>query len=179
MVGDQVRAVRTQRGLTVGALAEKCGLSKGLISQVENGKTSPSITTLERIAAGLGVPAAYLLLRPEQRVQVVRAGERTQVRYGPDRLKLEWLTTRSSRQLKAVLVEMEPGSSSGDPTHAHKGEEFHLVLEGQVRAEQGGDIVTLKAGDAFHWFGCIPHRVVNVGDSAARVLVVTFATEME
>ncbi len=179
MVGDRIRSIRTSLGLTVAALAEKTGLSKGLISQVETGKTSPSIANLERLAEGLGVPAAYLLLKPEHRIQVVRKCERPQYRFGPHNLKLEVLSGRSARNLKAVLVEFPPGTCTGHDLHAHRGEEFHLVLEGRIEAQQGDEVIQLEAGDTFHWSGCIPHQVRNVGDTTARVLAVTSATMLE
>jgi len=179
MLGERIRSIRTSLGLTVGALAERTGLSKGLISQVETGKTSPSIANLERLAGGLGVPAAYLLLRPEQKIQVVRKCERAEYHFGPHNLKLQVLSGCASRNLKAVLVEFPPGTCTGSDLHAHRGEEFHLVLEGRIEAQQGDEVVRLEAGDTFHWTGCIPHQVRNVGDTVARVLAVTSATMLE
>lgn len=178
-VGERIKAIRAAQGLTVGALAERTGLSKGLISQVENDKTSPSLATLERLAEGLGVPAAYLLFQPEERMQVVRAPDRAEYRFGPDQLKVAVLSGRTARHLKAVLVELPAGTATGCDSHAHGGEEFHLVLEGRIEAIQGDQSATLEAGDAFHWKGCIPHRVVNPGPGPARVLAVTSGSVME
>lgn len=177
-VGERLRAVRLERKLTVGSLAERTGLSKGLISQVENGKTSPSIATLERLAESLEVPAAYLLLKSDEQIQVVRTTDRAIYQFGPDRLTVELLSGRG-RQMKVVLVEMPPGTSTGNEAHAHAGEEFHMVLAGQVEATQGDQSVTLEAGDALHWNGFIPHRVRNVGTTPARVLAVTSTTVMD
>lgn len=178
-IGERVKAVRTGLGLTVGALAERSGLSKALISQIENDKTSPSLATLERLAEGLDVPAAYLLLKPDERIQVVRAEERMVYRFGQDQIKVEVLSGRTARHLKAILVEFPPGTATGSESHAHGGEEFHLVLEGRLKAYQGEASVDLKSGDAFHWKGCLPHRVVNAGSGTARVLVVTSASMLE
>jgi transcriptional regulator with XRE-family HTH domain len=178
-IGERVKAVRTGLGLTVGALAERSGLSKALISQIENDKTSPSLTTLERLARGLDVPAAYLLLQPDEQIQVVKAEERPVYRFGADQIKVEVLSGRTARHLKAILVEFPPGTATGDESHAHGGEEFHLLLQGRLQAFQGERMVELKAGDAFHWKGCIPHRVVNPGQEIAQVLVVTSATMLE
>lgn len=175
-VGERVKSIRTERGMTVAALADLTGLSKGLISQVENNKTSPSIATLEKIAEGLKVPAAYLLLKACEAIQVVRSGERMVYRFGPDGLKVEILSGHSPHSLKAVLVEFPPGTTTGCDAHAHGGEEFHLILEGEILAEQGDRSVVLKTGDAFHWKGCIPHRIKNVGETTARVLAVTSAS---
>lgn len=175
-VGDRIKSMRLARGLTVAALAELTGLSKGLISQVENDKTSPSLATLEKLAEGLGTPAAYLLLKADERIAVVRRTDRPFSLHGPDQIKVEVLSGRTARSLKAVLVEFPPGTQTGCANHAHGGEEFHFVLEGRVTAIQGDEEVVLEAGDAFHWKGCIPHRVLNAGDTVARVLAVTSAS---
>jgi len=165
--------------MTVAQLAERTGLSKGLISQVENEKASPSLATLERLAAGLGVPAAYLLLKVEEGLQVVRAGDRPLYHFGDDQIRVEVLSGRSGRSLKAVLVQMPPGTSTGHAAHAHGGEEWHMVLEGRIQAIQGDQQAVLEAGDSFHWTGCVPHRVVNIGSGTARILAVTSATMLE
>lgn len=178
-VGGRVKTIRTSRGMTVAQLAEQTGLSKGLISQIENDKASPSLATLERLAEGLGVPAAYLLLKACEGLQVVRAGDRQLYHFGPDHLRVEVLSARSGRNLKAVLVEMPPGTGTGSEAHSHGGEEWHMVLEGRIQAIQGDQQVDLEAGDCFHWTGCVPHRVLNVGSGTARVLAVTSASMME
>lgn len=178
-LGERIRSIRLSAGLSTGQLAERTGLSKGLISQVETNKTSPSITTLEKMAEGLGVPAAYLLLKADQCIQVIRPAERLLYRFGPDQLKVEVLSGRGNWRLKAVLVEMPPGTSTGSDLHAHSGEEFHLLLEGRVEATQGGKTIVLEAGDALHWNGFIPHRVVNIGPGTAKALAVTSASVME
>ena len=178
-VGERIRATRTGLGLTVGALAERTGLSKGLISQIENEKTSPSLATLAKIAEGLEVPVAYLVLKQEERIQVVRRDQRSVYQFGSDQIRVEMLTGTGPRSLKAVLVEMPPGTSTGSDGHAHAGEEFHLVVEGRVEAQQAGESVILEAGDTFHWKGCTPHRVVNVGEGVARVLAVSTTTMLE
>lgn len=178
-IGSRVKSIRNKLGLSVVTVAERSGLSKALISQIENDKTSPSLTTLERLADSLGVPAAYLLIKPDERIQVVRAGERPRYTFGADQIHVEILSGRRARHLKAVLVLFPPGTSTGNEAHSHGGEEFHLVLEGRIQAIQGDETVELEAGDSFHWNGCIPHRVVNVGTEVARVLAVTSASMME
>lgn len=172
-VGDRIKSIRIGRGLTVAVLAERTGLSKGLISQVENDKTSPSLTTLAKIAEGLGVPPAYLLMGAEEGIAVVRAAERSVYQFGPDQVRVELLTCRSAKQLRAVLVEFLPGTSTGEDTHAHPGEEWAVVLEGRVMAIQAEQSVVLGPGDCWTWKGCVPHRVVNVGEGPARVITVT------
>jgi transcriptional regulator with XRE-family HTH domain len=172
-LGARIRTTRTQKGITLQEIADRTGLSKGFLCQLENDKSSPSIQALEKIASALGVPMAFLFLTQEQQIHVVRAGER-QYHYGPDNLRVQ-LLSGNRRALTMMLIEFPPGTATGGEGHAHDGEECHFVLEGAVRATQGDQQVILQAGDSFHWNGFVPHRVENVGQTVARVLCVTQA----
>ena len=174
-IGSSIRAIRKRKNITIAQICERTGLSQGFMSQVETNKTSPSIGTLDNIAEALEVPLAYLLLRKEERMSVVRAGERTQTTSGPDRLRVSQLG--STRHVRLVLVDLPPGQSTGDEPRAHEGEEVHLVLEGRVLAEQGEDRAELEAGDSFSWHACTPHRVSNPGSETARVLIAVYTEE--
>lgn len=174
-IGSAIRAIRKRKNITIAQICEQTGLSQGFMSQVETNKTSPSISTLENIAQALEVPLAYLLLRKEERMSVVRKDERRQTTSGPDQLRVSQIGT--TRHMRMVLVEIPPGQSTGDLPHAHEGEEVHLVLEGRILAEQGEDRTELEAGDSFSWHACTPHRVQNIGDATALVLISVYTEE--
>lgn len=167
-IGAAIRAIRKRKGLTIPQLCEGTGLSKGFISNVENNKTSPSIATLESIASYLKVPLSYLLLRKEQRMHVVRQDERKQTTTGKEKLKVEHLSPHGG--LRMMIVEFPAGSSTGDP-HTHEGEECHFVLKGTILAEQGEDSAILGEGDSFSWNASVPHKVTNIGEQPATVLI--------
>lgn len=171
-LGTRIRQTRTQKTITLQELSERTGLSKGFICQLENDKASPSLQALEKIASGLGVPMAYLFLTPEEKIYVVRESDRPSYRIGADGLLVQLLSA-NRRNLKMMVIELPPATSSGGENHVHEGEECHLVLEGTVRYTQGDQTVVLKAGDSLHWNGFIPHRLENAGNGNARVLCVT------
>lgn len=173
-LGSRIRSTRNQKNITLQEIADRTGLSKGFICQLENDKSSPSLQALEKIAAALGIPMAFLFLTEEHQIHVVRAAERQECHYGPDNLRIQMLSA-NRRALKMVLVEFPPGGTTGGDSHVHDGEECHYVLEGTIRATQGEQQVVLTAGDSLHWNGFIPHRLENVGETAARVLCVTQA----
>lgn len=176
-IGSTIRSIRKRKNITIAQICEQTGLSQGFMSQVETNKTSPSISTLESIAAALKVPLAYLLLRKEERMQIVRAEDRHHTTSGPDRLKVSHLGR--TKNMRMVLVELPPGSSTGETPHAHEGEETHLVISGTIRAEQGEDSADLEQGDSFSWNACTPHRVSNIGEETAVVLAVVYTEEQE
>lgn len=171
-LGPRIRLTRTHKGITLQELAERSGLSKGFICQLENDKASPSVAALEKLAGALGVPIAYLFLTPEERIHVVRQSDRPAYQVGNDGITVQLLSA-NRRNLKMVIMELPPGASTGGENHFHDGEECHMVLEGLLRYTQGDESVTLGPGDSLHWNGFIPHRIENCGDGLARILCVT------
>jgi transcriptional regulator with XRE-family HTH domain len=165
-IGTKIRTIRNRKKITIAQLCEGTGLSKGFISNVENNNSSPSINTLNTIAAFLGVPLPYLLLEKKQHMKVVKKENRTNTTF--NELKIEHLTSRGG--LRTMIVEFPPGASMGKP-NAHEGEECHLVLEGKILAEQGEDMVIAEEGDSFSWNASVPHFVKNIGEEKAVVLI--------
>lgn len=171
-LGPRIRQTRTQKAITLQELSERSGLSKGFICQLENDKASPSLQALEKLAQALSVSIAYLFLQPEEKIHVVRESERQEYRVGLDGPLIQVLSAKG-RNLKMIVIELPPGTSTGGDNHAHDGEECHLVLAGTVRYIQSEEVAVLKAGDALHWNGFIPHKVENSGQDTARILCVT------
>ncbi|MCJ8012941.1 XRE family transcriptional regulator [Paenibacillus sp. KQZ6P-2] len=168
-IGSNIRAIRKRKNITIAQICEETGLSQGFLSQVETNKTSPSIATLENIAQALKVPLAYLLLKKEERMHIVRKDERKITTSGSQQLKVEHLS--STKNVRMMLVEVPPGASTGEAPHAHEGEEVHVVMKGRIYAEQGEDSAEFAEGDSFSWNACTPHLVKNIGDGPAIILI--------
>lgn len=172
-IGSAIRTIRKRKNITITQICEETGLSQGFMSQVENNKTSPSIATLESIAKALKVPLAYLLLRQEERMSIVRKEERRITKSGIENLKVEHLS--STKNVRMRLVEFPPGASTGDAPHAHEGEEVHFVVKGKIYAEQGEDKAEFGEGDSFSWNACTPHLVRNISEETAIVLIAIYS----
>jgi transcriptional regulator with XRE-family HTH domain len=170
-LGRKIRDLRLRRGLTVQQLAAASGLSKGFISQVENGRTSPSLATLKDLATALQTSVAYLVVEEEQIPHVVRSHERPRVHVGGNTSKVEVLSAQPKRNLELILAELPPGMSAGDKRHYHDGEECMVCLEGSVSVRCGEHRLVLNAGDSCHIDGRTPHAVENCGAGVARVLI--------
>lgn len=170
-IGATIRAIRKRRGITIGQLCEATGLSQGFMSLVENNKTSPSLATLESIATFLQVPLAFLLLKQEERMKVVRKDERSFSMY-KDRLKVEHLSEEGG--LRLMMIEIPAGMPGQGEVSVHEGVECHMVLKGQVRVSQGEDEYTLEEGDTFSWQASVPHKVTNIGDDSAVILIASY-----
>ncbi|WP_424767884.1 helix-turn-helix domain-containing protein [Paenibacillus sp. sgz302251] len=168
-IGSTIRAIRKRKNITIAQICEASGLSQGFMSQVETNKTSPSIATLESIAQALKVPLAYLLLKKEERMQIVRKEERRITTSGTEHLRVEHLS--ATKNVRMMIVEFPPGASTGDAPHAHEGEETHVIIKGKIYAEQGEDWGEFVEGDSFSWNACTPHLVRNIGEDTAIVLI--------
>jgi transcriptional regulator with XRE-family HTH domain len=174
-IARRVHALRQQRGLSLEALAQRCNVSKSMISLVERGESSPTAVVLERLAAGLGVALAALFdddAAPPSPLS--RRAAQTQWRdpaSGYVRRNLSPPNPASPLQL--VAVELPPGArvmydSAARATEMHQ---QVLVLEGVVDATSGDEVVRLEPGD------CLAMRLDrnngyhNPGRKAARYIV--------
>jgi transcriptional regulator with XRE-family HTH domain len=171
LLGRKIRDLRLRRGFTVQQLAAASDLSKGFISQVENGRTSPSLATLRDLALALKTSVAYLVVEEEQIPHVVRARERPRVHVGGNTSKVEVLSAQPKRNLELLIAELPPGMPAGDKRHYHHGEECLLVLEGRVSVACADHRLVLEAGDSCHINGRVPHAVENCGPGIARVVI--------
>ncbi|OAB43800.1 helix-turn-helix domain-containing protein [Paenibacillus antarcticus] len=167
-IGSNIRSIRKRKNWSIQQICERTGLSQGFMSQVENNKTSPSIATLDSIAQALNVPLAFLLLKNEERMHIIRKDERRKTIHGKENFHVEHLSDRGN--IRMMLVEMPSGASTED-AHAHAGEELHFIIQGTLFIEQGEDSATLSTGDSFSWKACVPHYVKNIGDEPAIVLI--------
>ena len=172
LLGQRIRLVRTDRGMTLADVARDTGLSTGFLSQVENGVTNVSLGALYRIAGALRITAPELLTQgAEPIVSVVRRDEgpwRSADDADPPQLA-RMLTSTPRRRMEVRECIVPPGFRS-DPAWSHAGEEVLHVLEGSVSVElEGHGLETLEAGDTIVFEATVPHRWIG-GDREARLL---------
>jgi transcriptional regulator with XRE-family HTH domain len=165
--------MRQARGLTAVELAKRARVTTGFISQLEHSQTVPSLHTLQRIGAVLGVSLTYFLLDEHGQPQVVRKQERQRRPLGPDGACLTLLSPQPSQHLEVALLALPPGAVSWSTTCASAGQQCHLLLHGTVRADYGDHTYRLEEGDSILWEGTRPYRLANIGPHEARLLVVT------
>lgn len=175
-IGARIKDIRVKNKMTIGEVAERCALSKSYVSQIENGKVSPSLRSLEKIADAFEVAIVLFFQAEPDDLYVVRQNARQVILFPPRDegsagSKVLKFLSAPNRQVEMVIAELPPGYNIDGPMHYHDGEECHLILEGTIRAFQGDKVVTLYAGDSYHWDGSIPHRIENVGHGTAKMLV--------
>jgi transcriptional regulator with XRE-family HTH domain len=170
-LGKRIQDLRRQRGLTTGELAARVQVTSGFISQLEHAKTDPSLQTLQRVAVALHVPLSYLLRDDEAKPQIIRKSEHHVVHVGNGALRASILSPLPSRNLELVLLELPPGGVSWTKGQSHGGHECHWVMKGKVRAYYGNEAYLLDEGDSIFWDGTAPHRLENIGDEQAQIMM--------
>ena len=172
-LGNKLRRMRQARGLTAVELAQRARVTTGFISQLEHSQTVPSLQTLQRIAAVLGVSLTYFFLEENMQPQVVRKQERQIIHLGHDGSCVSLLSPQPARHLELALFELPPGAVSWSTARSHAGQQCHLLLQGTVRADYGDKTYHLEEGDSILWEGTLPYRLENIGTSEARLLIAT------
>ena len=176
-VGARVLEMRNQRGLSLRALAELCELSPNTISLIERGSTSPSVSTLQRLASALGVHINAFFVDPAEKVQLIltRAAERT--RSGSASVMLESLGYGIEGQAcDPFVVILKPGASSGRQRMAHAGSEMIFVFSGQLEVEVADTRYLLNPGDNLLYRAEQPHGWRNPTNEPAEFLMMMQAT---
>jgi transcriptional regulator with XRE-family HTH domain len=161
-VGRHLKELRSERGLSLRALAALCDLSPNTISLIERGETSPSVSTLQRLAVALGVPITSFFTEPVERMEVLitRADER--IRSGSGSVVLESIGYGLEQQAcDPFMVTLRPGASSGARMMMHSGHELVFCLEGELDYEIAGEHHKLATGDALLFHANLPHRWHN------------------
>jgi transcriptional regulator with XRE-family HTH domain len=172
-IGRAIRAARKAAQLPMTELAARCGISQPYLSQLENGKASPSIHTLYRIANTLGLTPQDLLPGSTDDPVVSRrgAGPATPIEDRPDAAVARVLVGSPGRSLQVQEVTVQPNQDLGG-WFEHTGEEFVFMLAGAIDVEfQNGRREHLDRGDTIWYLATQPHRWSLSGARPATILV--------
>jgi transcriptional regulator with XRE-family HTH domain len=176
-IGREVRAFRKQQEMTVAELAAVTGLSIGMLSKIENGITSPSLTTLQSLANALSVPLTSFFRRfEEQRAAVhTKAGQGVEIERAGTRANHQYnLLGHIGANTSGVIVEPYlitlTASSDIFPTFQHGGIETIYMLDGVVDYRYGSSAYRLEPGDTLFFDADAPHGPENLVELPARYL---------
>ena len=172
-VGVQLRELREARKISMRGLAIKSGLSANALSMIERGRTSPSVSTLYKLADALGVPITDFFgpQSDKQDVLLIKADQRTRVPFSRgvwEGLGGEKFTGR----VEPFILTLESGASSGQHTMNHTGHEFVFCLRGQLEYLVERQLIELAAGDSLLFSAHLNHRWRNPGKTVTNALLV-------
>lgn len=184
-IGAKIRGQRQQRRLTLQELSELTGLSKPLLSQIENEQVVPPLATLLKISRGLKVDIHFFFedegnrqklvltrgddLRPDLQRQAVNAENRPYTYHS-------LAQGMRHKHMEPFLVEVKNTVWDDKLFFHHEGEEEFLhVLEGEIELHYGAEVHRVKSGDSVYYDSSQPHGLVSVGPDKARIVAVLYS----
>ena len=178
-IGREVRAYRRQKQITVAELAKMTGLSIGMLSKIENGHTSPSLTTLQSLSRALSVPVTSFFRRFEEPRAAVhtKSGEGVEIERAGTRAGHQYnLLGHVGSNASGVIVEPYLITLSGEsdvfPMFQHDGIEMLYMLEGEIDYRHGNQVYALKPGDTLFFDADAAHGPEVLVKLPARYLSV-------
>jgi DNA-binding XRE family transcriptional regulator len=162
-LGTTIRELRQKHGLTIASVAEQVGISRGMLSKIENAQTSTSLETVTKLASAFGVSLSTLFRNynmPVGGAQLVKSGEGMEVvRRGTKCGHTYHLLAYEQGQTKLFepfLITMDDASEVF-PTFEHPGIELIYMLEGKLEYRHGQHTYLLEPGDTLTFRGDVPH----------------------
>ena len=166
------------RGLSIRALAEQSRLNVNTLSLIENGRTSPSVSTLQQLASALKVPitAFFETDIPKTNIAYQKTGQRHRAGFAHGTLEDlgSGLTLKGGQPF---LVTLEPKANSGSTPIVHTGLEFVFCLEGHLSYTIEERAYPLDPGDSLLFEAYLPHSWQNTGETASRSLLIMCPTD--
>lgn len=171
-IGKRIKELRNQKGLTQQELADRTELTKGYISQLENGLVAPSLITLLDLIECLGTSASdfFKEAAPDQ---VVFSDQGYFEKIDEAGNSIQWIVpTAQKNAMEPLLVVVAPHSRLEDDT-PHEGEEFGYVISGRIRLHLGDRQYIVRSGESFYYRADKKHYIENTTASPARFIWVS------
>lgn len=172
-VGHRLKEVRKELGMTLKEVAQASGMSPTHISEIERGKTSPTVGALRKIAGALGKDTAYFVEnKPLPRISVVKKEDRETVLLPG--IADAFVTARAlttgipAGRVTVVLIDEDEGGVLSPETH--EGEEALVMMAGQARVKVGEDDFVVHNGDCLHYSGKAEHEAEFIGKGKNKAL---------
>ncbi|MFA5008104.1 MAG: XRE family transcriptional regulator [Candidatus Omnitrophota bacterium] len=177
IVGVNIKRLREEKGMSLRTLAKQLKISASFLSQVETGKASPSLATLKNIADSLQATVGNLI-GESQRINdnpvVTEKGRKCVEEVGKG-MHIYLLTNPDpNKQMEPLLFKIDEHADSGKSAYKHFGQEFVLVIKGEIEITLNETVYVLKKGDSIYFNSHIPHAFRNIGkEKAEAVWVIT------
>jgi len=177
-VGGRLRELRQERGMSMRALARESGLSANALSMIERGRTSPSVSTLYKLADAMGIPITAFFREEPPRQDIVFVKAEGRVRVPFMRGLWEGLGGESFiGRVEPFMLTLESGASSGPFGIVHSGHEFVLCLRGELEYEVEDQRFILEAGDSLLFAAQLKHRWRNRSKKVCNAMFVLSSYE--
>lgn len=177
-VGGRLRELRTERGMSMRALARESGLSANALSMIERRRTSPSVSTLYKLADAMGIPITAFFREEPPRQDIVFRKAESRIRVPFMRGLWEGLGGEAFvGRVEPFMLTLESGASSGPFAIVHTGHEFVLCLRGELEYEVEDQRFVLEAGDSLLFAAQLKHRWRNRSKKVCNAMFVLSSFE--
>lgn len=172
-IGERIKKKRNEKGFSLRELAGKVDLSASFLSQIEQGKASPSIENLKKIANYLEVKVSYLIEEEDEALGSfhIKKEDRKYVESIDSKTSIALLTSsKIEKNMEPIMYEIKPGGESGRGFFNHNGEEFIYIVEGTLDVYIEDQLTTLNEGDSFYFKSSLNHRFKNNGKKLTKAI---------
>ncbi len=180
-VGQRLKQVRAKAGLTQRQLAERSGVTHGLISMLEANKNSPSVASLRKILGGIPMtmveffeperPASdTVFFRPEDLADLTGRVGHAHGNGHSGAMSFRQVGDPRAHNLQILHERYAPGADTGETMLEHQSHEGGVVIAGELEVTVGDEVRVLKAGDAYLFDSRVPHRFRNISDAPCEVV---------
>ncbi len=178
LVGKRLKDLRTERGYSLRILAERSGLNINTLSLIENGKSSPSVSTLQQLSQALEVPiAAFFESEPlKKEIVFTKAEHRPTQTFGSTKMQ-NLARDLIDNAVQPFIVTLQAGMGSGDHAIVHTGFEFIYCLSGSIRYQVAQEEYILNTGDSLVFEAHRPHSWENTGGIPTQILLILYPTD--
>ncbi|MBZ5749525.1 MULTISPECIES: helix-turn-helix domain-containing protein [Metabacillus] len=175
IIAKNLKALRESKKLSLEKVAELTGVSKTMIGQIERGESSPTITTIWKIANGLKISFTSLINNPQPDTIVVLRNEIQTLSEDNGKYRVyPYFPFEDNKRFEVYSVEIEKSGILSSDSHREGTEEFITVFEGELTVSVNNNEYTLKNGDSIKFKADRPHTYHNSGETLARLSMILY-----
>ncbi len=162
ILGEKIRKFRKEKGVALRKLAIIADVSSSLLSQIENNKVDPSLSTLRKIAQALDIPVFYLLMEERSNhSMLVKMNQRKRVIFPKGGLRYEILHSDYEKKMGVMIGTLSKGGFTSEVRLSHDGEECLVIIDGVLNVELPQQTFQMETGDSLYFDSSIPHKLYN------------------
>jgi XRE family transcriptional regulator, regulator of sulfur utilization len=169
-ISKNLKGFRKSRQLTLEELAEKSGVSKSMLGEIERGRTNPTITVLWKITQALKMPLTTLIGNQNEPYVLVRKNDRAPLNLEPDHTISSIFPFYEPHRMEVLHIDLTPKSKLNNEGHIKGVEEYIFVLDGSVNIAVHDEEVTLHSGDSMRFAADSSHTIDNITEHHAKLL---------
>ena len=171
-IAVNLKRIRKSKNMSLDMLAEKTGVSKSMLGQIERGESNPTVDTLAKIVSGLRISFEDLMDEPHEPVYQVGYDEMIPTKDVSGQYKVyTYFSFTKNRKFEIYMIEIEPGGAYESGSHGEKTEEYITVVEGELTMIIGGTEYMVHTRDAMRFDSDTRHIYMNKGNRKVVVMV--------